>query len=138
MIFLAAKSKLNVQLMGIGLVLTGALGFPAHSHANDLAYAEAVAQYRSGRMSDAYGRFIMLAEAGDSDAARIVLFMHQFGPTLYASHWDAHPADLEYWTYLAKQRSTRPDAVFRPEGYVPMGTRLKIKSKASKKKIGPQ
>ncbi|MEO5672640.1 MAG: hypothetical protein ABIR26_18290 [Ramlibacter sp.] len=110
------------------LLISGALAFPAHGASSDADFAVAVARFKSGQMSDAYGRFIALADEGDADAARIALFMYKFGPVLYGSHWDAHPDDLAYWAQLATRASGRPEPVVRPEGYVPM-TPPKAKAK---------
>ncbi len=83
----------------------------ASSAENEQAYTEAVNRYRDGKMSDAYGLFITLAEEGDPDAARIALFMHRYGAVLYGSPWDADPGDLGYWADVAKSPSTRPASV---------------------------
>ena len=124
----------SLTLGGILLftVLSVAPALAGPVSANDRAYAEAVAKFRSGHMSDAYGRFIVLAEAGDADAARIALFMYRFGPVLYGTHWDANSDELDYWTGLAKKSSGRPDPIFRPRGYVPMSAGPKGKPKAVK------
>lgn len=84
------------------------------SAAGERAFAEAVAQYRSGRFSAAYGQLTALANEGDVDAARIALFMHRYGATLYGSHWDASPEDLDDWRQLAASGRGRPAPVFQP------------------------
>lgn len=106
--------------------LTAALGIavlPALAsedrNASNRAFDEAAEQYQKSRHSDAYGRFIVLANSGDRDAARIVLFMHRYGPTLYGSYWDASTEEVELWEQLSTQggrtspafRAARP---FRP------------------------
>jgi hypothetical protein len=71
-------------------------------------------QYQAGRYSDAFGRFLSLAVEGDADAARIVLFMHSFGPTLYGSYWDLNPDDVAVFTRLATNGKQRRSPDFQP------------------------
>ena len=114
----------------LSIVIAGAAALPTHGFAGEPDFAAAVQQYRSGRMSDAYGRFIRLADAGDPDAARIALFMHKFGPVLYGTYWDANPEDMAYWTHLASKASSRPDPAFRPGDFVRVDARSRLKSKS--------
>ena len=91
---------------------------PAKAAANDdWAFNQAVEQYQRSRWSDAYGRFIALANNGDRDAARIALFMLRYGPRLYASHWDASPDEVEEWESLVNQseKTFRATPVFKPK-----------------------
>lgn len=100
------------------LLLAQALSAGASGLA-DREYAEAVRSFRSGRTADAFGRFIDLANRGDVDAARIALFMHSYGPTLYGTYWEAGAQDVEYWTSLVRNSpaSTRRVAEFQPKLY---------------------
>jgi hypothetical protein len=85
----------------------------------DTAFEEAARQFQKARWSDAYGRFILLANGGDRDAARIALFMHRYGPQLYGSYWDASAEDVELWTQLASQGRGRAPPEYRPPEYRP-------------------
>jgi hypothetical protein len=94
----------------------------AGSKLTDREYAEAVSAFKSGRQSEAFGRFIALANRGDVDAARIALFMHSFGPVLYGTHWEAGQEDMEYWTTLVRNSSaasSRPQPDFVPLAVAP-------------------
>lgn len=84
---------------------------------DDWAFNRAVEQYQRGQWSDAYGRFIALANDGDRDAARIALFMYRYGPRLFGSHWDASPDDVEVWEQLETrgQKTFRATPVFKPK-----------------------
>ena len=77
-------------------------------------FQEAARLYQQGRWSAAYGRFIRLANEGDRDAARIALFMHRYGPTLYGAYWDAQPDERAAWTELAAAPLGRTPAPFQP------------------------
>lgn len=68
-------------------------------------YADAVQALSSGRSSEAFGRFRSLANRGDVDSARIALFMHMYGASIYGKHWDALPRDTAYWQQLASNSS---------------------------------
>lgn len=83
---------------------------------HDDEFANAVEKYQQSNWSHAYGRFMALAERGDSDAARIALFMHRYGPALYNNHWDAAPHELELWSSLSNQVGRTPPA-FQPINY---------------------
>ena len=73
----------------------------------DTAMAEAMAYYRNGHVSAAYGRFAELADKGDAEAARIALMMLRYGPRLYGHEWGASQPQIDRWTELAVQRVER-------------------------------
>lgn len=101
-------------LMGIFALAACLLaGSPASANP-DSRFHEAVASYRSGRYADAFGRLYALAIRGDGDAARIVLFMHGFGPTLYGSHWDLNPEEIQDFRDIATSASRRREPDFEP------------------------
>ena len=111
---LLVYSRLLASVFTVYLLAASA---PATAAAkDDWAFNYAVEQYQRGRWSDAYGRFIALANDGDRDAARIALFMLRYGPRLYGSHWDASPDDVEEWEALANQgpKTFRATPVFTP------------------------
>lgn len=98
-----SNSGLRQQLgavMGAVLVCASLSSFAGASEDRD--YANAVQSYAAGRTSEAFGQFASLANRGDSDAARIALFMHAHGPQLYGKHWDALPQQIGKWGNLAK------------------------------------
>jgi len=72
----------------------------------DREYEQAVHSFRAGRLSDAFGRFVDLANRGDVDAARIALFLQSYGPVLYGKEWDAGPDNVAYWTLLIRNSGT--------------------------------
>ena len=102
----SAAGTLRVACVA-GLCLGGA-GFTA-AHAGEQDYAEAIQQFRDGRLADAYGRFRELANHGDADAARIAIFMYKFGPSLYGRQWDLTPHQVQAWETLAKSASAREE-----------------------------
>ena len=77
-------------------------------------FQSAIASYRSARYSDAYGRLLQLAHRGDADAARIVLFMHQYGPQLYGSYWDMSNEERFAFQELALLAGQRAQQSFNP------------------------
>lgn len=72
----------------------------AIAHEKDDRLQQAVLQYRAGRLADAYGRFLELANEGDPAAARIALFMHESGPLLYGRYWEATAKEIAAWRAL--------------------------------------
>lgn len=105
-------------------IILASAALPGTAVASEREYAAAVQQYRNGRFADAYGRFLVLADRGDADAARVVLFMYRFGPSLYGAHWDAHQEDIAFWTQLANKEG-RPHPAFRPDAYFQQGPKAK-------------
>jgi hypothetical protein len=94
---------------------SAALAAAAPAQARSRAFDEAVQQYRAGHLADAFGRFFALANEGDADAARIALFMHQYGPVLYGRYWDAAPQDVARWQALQHRPGAHPQPAFRPD-----------------------
>jgi hypothetical protein len=99
-----------LSLLACTLLLSGTAA------AQTPTFAMAVQDHREGRWSSAYGRFIELASLGDTDAARIALFMHRNGPLLYGTHWDASQVDTQSWAQLAASPG-RADPLFRPANW---------------------
>ena len=105
---------------------------PAAASQNEKAFTPAVEQYRQGRWSAAFGAFTALAERGDADAARIVLFMLRYGPVLLGAYWDAPTHDVEYWNNLSASDLGRAPPVFKPVTYPdPVQARSKVESRAT-------
>ena len=75
--------------------------------ASDPGFDRAVEAYQSGRMAEAYGRFMALGLGGDPDAARIVLFMGQYGTMLFRTEWELTELDSRRLWDTAQRRSTR-------------------------------
>lgn len=84
-------------------------------------YAEAVKTFRNGRLSEAFGQFMAIANRGDVDAARVALFMHMYGPVLYGKQWDAGDQNVAYWTMLVRNSGSSARAMpeFKPTVLVP-------------------
>jgi hypothetical protein len=80
--------------------------------APDPGFTQAVQDYRAGRWSSAYGRFMLLANSGNIEAARIALFMQRHGKQLFDSDWFASEEDLELWSRMTGTRPpNEPDRV---------------------------
>jgi len=106
---LAAGRTRAVQALSCGLLAMAAMA-PAHAsgaaQAVEREYAQAVQAFRTGRSSEAFGRFVELANRGDVDSARIALFLHQYGAPLHGKQWDALPADVAYWNQLVRNSAS--------------------------------
>lgn len=68
----------------------------------EIAHAQAVDSFRRARFSEAYGRFIQLADAGHAPAARLALWMCEQGPELFGKDWDCTPDEVADWASLAR------------------------------------
>ncbi len=90
-----------------GIALASAM--PASAASDEERFAEAMALYRDGRYSAAYGHFAKLADGGHADAARIALLMVRFGPQLYGVPWSASPYQVARWADRAS--ASRPPLV---------------------------
>ena len=78
-----------------------------------LQAANAVASFQQGRFSEAYGRFIALANAGHAPAAERALFMAQNSTDLFGKDWDVTQEELTAWSALVG----RPAPVLQPRTY---------------------
>jgi hypothetical protein len=73
-----------------------------HQQALDRAHAQALDSFRRARFSEAYGRFIKLAEAGHPASARYAIWMCENGNALFGVPWDCAPQELENWGWVAR------------------------------------
>ena len=89
----------------LSIVLACLVAAPAY--AGEQEFDHALQSYRSGRHSDAYGRFLDLAYRGDPDAARIVLFMGEMGPTVFGKDWELTEDDARFMRRVAARPSLR-------------------------------
>lgn len=89
-------------LLVLGCHAPGAFAQPTPS-AGERLHAEAVASFRQARFSEAYGRFIGLADAGHAPAASMALWMYLNGPALFGKDWDSSQDQLTTWAQLARQ-----------------------------------
>lgn len=77
---------------------------PMDVTSSDLALGDAMEQYKQGRWSAAYGRFVALADQGHAEAARIALLMLRHGAKMYGHDWSASQPQINEWMKLALQR----------------------------------
>ena len=112
---------------GLVFALGQALPAKAFENPTQREFSEAVQQFRNGRRSEAFGRFIALANRGDVDAARIALHLHTYGSLLYGTQWEAGRDDVDYWTTLVRNSPTAGRG--QPE-YAPFVAQpIKVKAK---------
>jgi hypothetical protein len=74
----------------------------SRSPALEKAHAQALDSFRRARFSEAYGRFIKLAEAGHPASARYAIWMCENGSGLFGVPWDCAPEELEDWGRVAR------------------------------------
>ncbi len=72
------------------------------------AHAQAVSSFRRARFSEAYGRFIRLAEAGHPASARYAIWMCENGSGLFGVLWDCGAEQLEDWARVARSLPVTP------------------------------
>lgn len=61
----------------------------------------AVVAFRQGRLAEAYGRFVALADAGHAASARQALWMCEYGSSLFGREWDCAPHQVADWSAAA-------------------------------------
>lgn len=96
-------------LAALALALTMAVPAPTaaapstgtRASAAEVAHAQALDSFRRARFSEAYGRFIKLAEAGHAASARYAIWMCENGSALFGVPWDCAPQELEDWRAAA-------------------------------------
>ena len=100
------------------------LAQPASGAAERL-HAKAVVSFREARFSEAYGRFISLADAGHAPSAEQALWMYRHGPSLFGKDWDSTQEQLTAWAKLAGQPAPSIVAVAYPRSLTPVGSRTR-------------
>ena len=95
-----------LALAGLVFALGQALPAKAFENPTQREFNEAVQQFKAGRRSEAFGRFIALANRGDVDSARIALHLHTYGTVLYGTQWEAGRDDVDYWNTLVRNSPT--------------------------------
>ncbi|MBK9134309.1 MAG: hypothetical protein IPM15_08195 [Betaproteobacteria bacterium] len=99
-----------------GGVVPVAVGRPS---ALEQAHAQALDSFRRARFSEAYGRFIRLAEAGHPASARYAIWMCENGSGLFGVPWDCAPEELEDWAFVARSMPAMPAARAAPAPRTP-------------------
>lgn len=126
---MARSGWLRHGLAGLVTSLLLAVSLPSGAAPlSDREYDEAVRSFKAGRVSLAFGQFLDLANRGDVDAARVALFMHAYGPSLFGKQWDAAPEHVAHWDRLVRNSSvasSRPPLEFAPTVLTPTRSRVK-------------
>jgi hypothetical protein len=86
-------------------------------------HANALSSFRQGRFSEAYGRFISLADAGHGPSAELALWMYLRGMTVFGKDWDSTPEQLKAWSALAGQPTQTMVASHYPRALTPVADR---------------
>jgi hypothetical protein len=79
----------------------------APAFAGERDFDGALQSYRSGRMADAYGRFLALGLHGDPDAARVALFLGENGELLHNAQWELTADDAAILRRVSQRPSLR-------------------------------
>ena len=98
-------NALLISTMAACVLSTATAATAADAAKSETVFTEAMAQYKQGKWSGAYGRFAALADKGHAEAARIALIMLRHGSTMYGSDWGASQPQVDRWTKLALQRA---------------------------------
>lgn len=108
---LQVKTQLALRLFALHVLAASLASVNASAQtasvvaaASPVPFEEALELYDECKWSAAYERFAERADRGDAEAARIVLYMHRYGKTLYATNWYASQPQIDRWTRLAAQR----------------------------------
>lgn len=107
---MASYTKLSAFALALACLAAPAV-------AADVDFDGALQSYRTGRMSEAYGRMLQLGLKGDPDAARIALFMGENGPMVHNEFWELTRGDAATLHKVAQRPSLRPRPVPDSAGY---------------------
>jgi hypothetical protein len=69
--------------------------------ATEVTFAQAMQHYQKGQWPAAYGRFVLLADQGDAEAARIAIMMLRYGTVWYGHSFGASQPQVDAWMRLA-------------------------------------
>lgn len=104
------KFDLTRLVATLAAALFGAIASAGAGGASpEQAFDDALALYRQGSWSGAYGRLCALADKGHAEAARMALLMLRHGSKMHGNDWGASQAQIRRWTALA--RSPMPPLV---------------------------
>lgn len=79
---------------------------------DDARFAEALRLYQGSRWSEAYMRFVALADGGHQEAARIAMVMLRHGREMHKARWTAAPSQVAQWERAAGTRRTCPAEIW--------------------------
>jgi len=85
----------------------------------DKLYTNAVFSFQQGRFSEAYGRFIALADAGHALSAEVALFMAQNSTAVFSKDWDVTQEQLTAWAALTGRTAPVLQARSYPRKMIP-------------------
>ena len=71
------------------------------------AFQQALAEYKAGHRTIAYGQFMRLADQGDAESARIALMLLRHGEEMHGTAWGASQPQIDRWIRLASQPMPR-------------------------------
>jgi hypothetical protein len=93
----------------------------------EVLHGHALESFRKGRFAEAYGRFIMLADAGHPASARYALFMYQHGTALFGREWDSTQDQLDAWARLSQQQAPQMAAIAYAPAVQPVAQRQRTR-----------
>ena len=105
---MAMQSKFTALALSLACLATPAM-------AAEYDFDGALQSLRSGRMAEAYGRFLSLGLQGDPDAARTALFLGQNATILYGAMWELTDLDAASLRAVAARPSQRPQPQPQPD-----------------------
>lgn len=111
---MSKQLRLSTLARALPLVFACLAATPAL--ASDQEFDRALESYRTGRLSDAYGRFLALGRQGDPDAARFALALSEQGAML-RTFWELTEPDAATLRKAAQRPSLRPVAKPDPAGH---------------------
>jgi hypothetical protein len=120
----ATLKWIPAALLVLGCHVPAAFAQPAPGAAERL-HANAAASFRQARFSEAYGRFVALADAGHEPSARMALWMYQNDSMLFGKDWDSSPEQLTAWARLSGQPAPTMVASAYPRTLVPVANRTR-------------
>ena len=91
----------SLVLLGLGFVAGVATTAAAPATHAERMHAKALELLRQGHVSQAYGRFVDLANAGHGPSARYALWMCTQGPEVFGKDWNCAVYEVEDWARLA-------------------------------------
>ena len=122
--FTTACKFIPAALLVLAWQAPAAFAQPAPGAAERL-HANAIASFREARFSEAYGRFISLADAGHAPAAEQALWMYRHGPSLFGKDWDSTQEQLTAWAKLTGQAAPVMVAASYPRAPVLVASRTR-------------
>ena len=101
-VFSSLGSVIFFSCVGAAVISSASAAHPK-ADSRKVEFEQALAEYKQGRPTAAYGRLMRLADQGDAESARMALMLLRHGQQLHGTAWGASQPQIDHWMQLARK-----------------------------------